>query len=541
MTAPAPASAPTSPQASAAGGPVPVTYLDVAATQIQSYLSRTRRLWGRRGASAVLAERASPARNPQLLYVGDGITVEPNPQAGEKDGVVSVIVASVDDQQIRRVAEHIAGLLLSDLPGLPLSARWAAGPTYIHAYSAMNATGPRLQWLPPRLEYPPNLLCQECGFDAATDEITVVGTAMKVCADCFARRNGLDDRPPQEKARSITRHPAVVHRTSDGVGTFTIEAELLRRFDARATGRTLRATDDLKDLAEQGDDPRGNHIATIAADGNSLGRLFHAATHQAVSRTPPQGTAGRGEVPDRPPVDLLGLSRAVTAATKEAVLAATEAAFDPDADQYLTVVPHILGGDDVLVSVPADRAWRFVRALLTAFDGGTEQARHLAAVADQLEIKPPSLSAGVVISHAALPFGQQVALAEQLLIQAKTQVEGDGYSVAWLDTTVDGPRPVTGRHPWTAAELDRAASGLTALASIPASARQALAREIDTPDHVLAQVRVRSRLDRQDPAVRQAVQDYLDGRAPNLLAADWKATDLVNVLRDGLSLARWWR
>jgi hypothetical protein len=146
-----------------------------------------------------------------------------------------------------------------------------------------------------------------------------------------------------------------------------------------------------------------------------------------------------------------------------------------------------------------------------------------------------------VLCHADLPFGQQVTLAEDLLVRAKTHVEGDGYSVAWLDTTADGPRPVAGRRPWRLDELNATAGQLTALAGTPASARQALAREIDTADPELAQAGVRSRLDRQEPQVRQAVQDYLDAWAPNLLTAEWNATQMVQVLRDGLSLARWWR
>jgi hypothetical protein len=62
------------------------------------------------------------------------------------------------------------------------------------------------------------------------------------------------------------------------VGTFTIEAALLNQFSAQVPDGILKATRDLTDLARHGGDPRGNLVAAIAADGNSLGRLFHAAT-----------------------------------------------------------------------------------------------------------------------------------------------------------------------------------------------------------------------------------------------------------------------
>jgi hypothetical protein len=513
----------------------PVTYLDVGAVRIQSYLARTRRLWGRRGASAVLAERAAPGRNQDLLAPWGTVEVRENTEAGQKDGVVSVIVDSTDDGVVAGVAERIAGTLARDLPGLHLTASWASAPTYLQAYQRMRQTGPHLQWLAPVLEFPASLLCQECGLDAATDEITVVDDRLQVCPDCFARRNGLDERPAEEKRRSLTRHPVVVRRTSEGIGTFTVEAALLAHFDAQLSGRKVKATKDFRDLAEQVADRRRNHLATIAADGNSLGRLFHAAAKKLAERENRPGESPDGKV------DLRELSRDVTAATREAVFEAATAVFHPDRDRFMTVVPHILGGDDVLVSVPADRAWPFVRALLGAFDAGTEHSRRLRDHARELGIPTPSLSAAVVISHAALPFGQQVALAEVLLEQAKADVAGDGYSVAWLDTTADGAAPVANRRSWTLAELNGSAEGLTALSGTPQAARSTLAHEIRTPDPELAQRRVVSRLGRQEPEVVSAVHAYLDFRGRNLLTAEWKAPELVTALRDGLSLARWWR
>lgn len=495
-------------------------YLDVGAVRIQSYLGRSRHLWGRRGASALLAGRSRGAAVTELLAATpSGVEVRPNPEAPEVDGVVSVIVTP--GSAVEQVARHVSRALGDELPGLHLEARAAAAPTYIEAYTRMRDAGPLLEWLPGLFEYPPGKRCDECGIDAVVRTLTIGGKPVHACADCAARREG------PSRQRSAVRRPGAL------VGTFTVEHRLMEAMDAGAS-------EDFDGLAALSSVERGNHLVTIAADGNSLGSLFGAARERLATRR----KDGRRPEDDRPGVGtahLRELSSRVTETTWEALLAATRAVFDPQQHPLLPVVPHVLGGDDVLVSLPADCAWRFVEALLAGFRGGSEPARALAAIATGLEVPVPTLSAGVVISHSSLPFGQQVSLAEDLLHDAKGRVAGAGFSVAWLDTTWDGAQPVRGRRPMTLDELTAARTGLTALAGIGASARQVLAREIDTPDVEYAQRRVRSRLARQHDEVANAVRTYLGARGANLLAATWNAEELVRVLRDGLSLARWWR
>lgn len=515
--------------AGAAGGPV---YLDVGAVRIQTYLARTRRLWGRRGASAILAAQCEPGRVARLcaeLSQRFGTVVQPNPQAPAVDGVISVTVA--DPDRVYPAAEAIAAQLSDVLPGVQLAARAAPGATYLEAYAEARRREPVLQWLPAQLEYPPTRLCQECGQDAAVSTVRVVDDHLDVCPDCYARRTWQENGWPQR--HGPTRYPAVVRPLDPSrVGTFTVEARLKDELGADT------AVGDFGQLAGLARHGHGNHLATIAADGNSMGRFFARARAVLADR------AARGQDAEREVRLLRTLSGEVAAATREALTLATAEVYEPAEERRLPVIPHILGGDDVLVSVTADQAWAFVRRLLAAFDGTRESAgaaaTRLAAAAGELGLEPPTLSAGVVISHASLPFGQQVALSAALLEQAKAAVDGNGYSVAWLDATADGTQPVAGRRPLTAAQLSQWAAGLDALAALPGSTQEALRREIATGDAVLAQQRLKARLRRHEPEVAAAVGAFLDGAGQNLLSR-WNAAECVRVMQAGLSLARWWR
>lgn len=346
----------------------------------------------------------------------------------------------------------------------------------------------------------------------------------RLCADCHARRTWAEKDWPAR--HGPTRRRAVVTGSAGMVvGTFTVERRLMD-----ALGVTV-AVNDFGHLASLTRRGHPNHLATIAADGNALGAFF-AGARAAIS-----ARADQGEATGTDRTALRTLSCDVAETTWQALLAATTEVYELD-DEHLPVIPHILGGDDVLVSVTADRAWRFVRRLLAAFAGDAVTSR-LAAAATLLELQPPTLSVGVVISHASLPFGQQVTLSAALLEQAKQAVGGHGFSVAWLDTTAEGVSPLRHRRPLTEPELSAWAPGLDALAGLLASTREALRREIATGDAGHAQQRLKARLRRHEPEVAKAVSTFLNGTGPNLLQA-WKAEECVRVLSAGLSLARWW-
>jgi hypothetical protein len=498
-------------------------YLDVGAVRIQGYLSRTRHLWGRRGASDVLSSIGDPDGELSEMLVAarerSGLDVQLNDREAPRiDGVVSVILHAPEgdpsEPATLAAASALAGGMAARLPGLQLTARAGDGTSYIEAHARMQSRPALLEWLPVQYEYPPSLRCEECGQDAAVESVYFEKdrTTIKACSDCAARKRG------------PSRQPAVVTRRSSDVGTFTIEARLVEAVHGQAS-------DDFNKLAALGK-RHTNHVATIVADGNSLGALFEAA--RACLRQAPTDQD-----------NLIALSKLVHDVTWEALVAATRTVQDaggPDAGRRLPVVPHILGGDDLLVTVTAEHAWTFVRALLRGFATGTASQEKLAAQAKSLGVRAPTLSAGMVISNSHLPFGQQVSLAESLLKQAKTAVQGDGdgYSVAWLDTTCDGLNPVADRRPVRLGDLDARADALTRLAGLAPSARQGLSVEIDTDEARLAQQRLSSRIRRMDAADAARVRGFLDAHESGLDERPWKAPECVRVLRDGLSIARWW-
>lgn len=515
-----------------------LTYLDVAAVRIQAYLGRSRHLWGRRGASAVLTEMSKTTEIERLAAIWStelGTTVTPNAEAPEVDGVISLTLA--DPASAERVATTVAKWLSAVLPGIHLVARLSGGMGYVRSRATEGAVTPILEWLPAQLEYPPTRLCKECGQDAAVATLQIGDQQLPACADCAARRTWTEHE--WSVRQGPTRRPAVVRRNLAGggkpdqwvdLGTFTVENRLLDAFGVEA------AVGDFAELAALGRHRQGNHLATVAADGNALGVFFKAAERTVTEREQ------RGEATPEDRTVLASLSQAVAATTWDALRVATSAVFDASAGEPLPVIPHVLGGDDVLVSVTADRAWRFVRHLLTGFTSTADGSPSLlAAAATQLRLPPPTLSAGVVISHASLPFGQQVSLAGELLEQAKHAVRGQEHSVTWLDTTSEGTSPLPDRRALTLEQLSRWAPGLDQLTGIPASAQHALLREVDTADPVLAQQRVRGRLRRQEPAVVDAVLAFLDAAGDSLLAEESNAEECVRALRGGLSLARWWR
>lgn len=190
----------------------------------------------------------------------------------------------------------------------------------------------------------------------------------------------------------------------------------------------LKQAEDFQKLARLGDLPddearrtsTDNHIATIFADGNGLGALFEHLQDEAIA----SGDTGQ----------LLAVSKRIKQATEAGLMAAIEATRIPDRDGgVMAAVPHILGGDDVLVSVPATRVWPFLRAFMTAMQQQLREDSYE-------EARSVSFSAGVVISHQAFPIGDQVELAERLLRKAKQEIDGQGWSFAWQDVTNEGTR-----------------------------------------------------------------------------------------------------
>lgn len=438
-------------------------YLDVKAVRIQSYLTRWPQLRGVRGASALLSREMTATDLPNRGWKANGET-------GDIDGKLSVIVD--DPCLVEEAATEIILELQARLPGAEFEAAWAEAGTYVEAYALMPATS---QISVPRTtaHWPASRVCDLCGLDTACEVIDLGFENQvdhrSVCLDC--------------KTRNITRFDAVNR-------PLVRDAAL-----AKAVGlRESAVPKDFKQLADSG--PEGtktNHLAVVYADANRMGLFFRQAIRDSV--------------------DAGDLSRRLTEMTWGALVEATDQLVAEDT-KVLPVMPHIIGGDDVLVSLPAAHAWEFTRTFLTVLE------EKLASLVDGLEV---TVSAGIAIAHASYPFAQTVDIAEQLLGKAKGQFAGETSSVLWLDLTRDG-QPLASRPAVALADLNSRAEALGGLAALPKSTRNALERASSEKD-VAAMAAQVSRI-----AKRHGIGSKI---------APFRSGPLV--LPDALDICRWWR
>lgn len=416
-------------------------YADVAAVVIQGWLSRTPRLKGRRGASTMLRDATAAQAIAALLPPG----VQVNPDAGDVDGVVNLVGA--DPETVQAAAQAVAAHLRLQLPGLELRCAQAEAPDYFIAYRAMRAQlagGRGQEWQPAVSEVPFARLCSYCGQDPATGtaDLSPDEPGHPVCGDCAARLRAAG------RARDPRHTPGPEQRVAGWLA---------------GAGERLDFPDDFAALAAQGMGDR-THIATIYADGNRIGTLFDLL----------KGTsAGKAEV-----------ARGIDGAGRAAFI---EAAQVVAREEVVPVVPHLVGGDDLLVSVPAACAWQFTWAYLRGFGAA------VAAWAAANRITPPimpSASAGVVIHHHAHPFAMAVEQASRALTLAKREFTGRQAAIAWADVSAEGYGPQSGPSdlagPRTLDWFDRNAEILRQLAEVKPAQRATLSRlpDAELPEQV---------------------------------------------------------
>lgn len=470
------------------------TFVDVAAVRIQSYLGRTTDLKGRRGASAWLSHASHRAVLPAWVATavadaGLPVTVEVNREAGEADGLIPLRIPAEPAEAAEAVARAVIAALRQRLPGIWLEARWATGDSYLEAYRIMHKTGTggRLDAFPPLPDLPMLVTCERCRVDPAVAAIDLHEKRdVPVCADCEARYTDRYRRP------GLWRGDVPVSAESDLLDALSLTPrQVVQEFD---------------ELAELGETTGNrNHLATIHIDGNGLGALFDQIARH-----------GSGDLKAR-------VSERVSAATRAALADATAAVLD-DTPGRVPVIPHLVGGDDVLVTVVADRAWRFTTTYLREF---ANRMRTIDGLAEHLgDGQPVTASAGLVFTHVRSPFRRAVELAGEALRKAKKDHKGREAAVAWLDVTRDGEQPPPHRAAWTSGALADLAPALTTLAEVAPAGRAVLERLIDPARPALSAARLREharRLDRDD-----VLDPFLTHGGPAAVA-------------DALSLVRWWR
>ena len=425
-------------------------YVDISAVRIQEWLARTPDLKFRRGASVLLSEATAEDEWEKHLPAG----TEWNPEAGSVDGVVTLVMTGdgADEEASRReVAREVAEAMRAKMPSIHIQAVAGRGKTYADAYQDMARTrrdGTLLVDLPPA---PSEVIvakpCDQCRSATAVHEKVVViknkvpgERDPDLCEECNQRLDAAegtkgDHRPPYPERRMKA----------------AIEAE---PYLMRVRG----FSDNFAKMAEGGrlrKDDASTQLALIYADGNRVGDFLHQAAQRAVGKK----------------ADRIKKSEIVKLIDEATIGALASAVADRFRDwERPQVLANVAGGDDLLISVPAADAWMFTRTLLASF--GRKTAEDVGKW--QVDIAPPTLSAGLVFAHKMHPFSDLVRLVGAELHKAKRHDQGKIASVSFLDLTADGGHAPAGREPLTLAYLDTHAADLERIEQISRSRRESL-------------------------------------------------------------------
>lgn len=497
-------------------------YLDISAKRIQAYLARTPRLRGRRGASALLEydmlhDWTKGAWSPHA---------EVNKKGKRTDGVLSLCFTdpTVDDLTVDDVVAETATLLQRLAPGAEWDVYVRRADSYrqaLHDGAAAERAGHHLlpggstRYLPlptaPN-EVPVVRFCEACGLDSAvcTGQVEPAEAdgekkTIPLCADCsrrFLEGGHRTDPRNWDEARKLWQKK-IAPGGLDAERKLRVGVEQRKGLKAG----TLDVAENFDDLAALGSGD-ANHLCTVFIDGNRFGNLFTALKDADVS--------------------LKKLSTDLNEAVRGALIVATATVtrekddVNREKDAYLPVIPHLVGGDDLLASVTADRAWDFIVAFLNDYHQRTAE---LAAGYQErvvTRIPNPTASAGLVFAHVTYPFANCLDLAEAALRRAKSRHNALESAVCWVDVTEDGPELPPSRSAPRLVTLADHRRDIDELWKIPPSGRAQLAKEAQTGDDT-AVAALAHRLDRIS------------------LIRPFQLPQPPMPLLDALVLGRWWQ
>lgn len=463
-------------------------YLDVAVVRIQSWLLRAPHLRGRRGASTMIRQATEePAVKAMLTEISH--LAERNDKAGHIDGVVPLKLTCTDDDNVATVENHVVRHLRKKLPSASLMSKLFEGDDTIAAHASLATF--EHEWPPSVSEWVLGKQCDWCRSWPASKPATDNNETVELCTDCllrhrsYAGRSTADPNGPQQP------------------GT---ERDLIKEWERESAARA-RVPDYLDTLAKLGKSGDNTHLATIHADGNAVGLLT-----SKLRESQQQGIATDFDLP-----------RAIANATWSGLLTAVArmnrtvpGAGDPET---LPIIAHLVGGDDILVSVPAHEAWSFLDSMQTAF----AESMHAGLVPAGLHEHSPTLSASVVFHHRTSQLSAAVDLAGELLDGAKSQHRGKRAAVAWQDITHDGPH-VIARPSIALDTLKKYWPALEALANMGGSTLATLGKldRGNTPD---TPQKLRDHADRL--GIRSDVEPFMTGEGPNV--------------SDAVGMVRWWK
>lgn len=425
--------------------PVTNHYVDISAVRIQQWLGRTPDLKFRRGASVLLSKATSEESWESKLPAG----TKWNDEAGSVDGVVSLKYdpASTDAEPTKVLADAartVAEDMRKAMPHCPIQAVVGEGATYTAAYPGMAKARRDGNFLIDSAPVPAEVIlakpCDQCRAAAATEPNVIVianDREQALCKECDARFEAAG-------------------RTSGRLAQAPQPERELKKALGKAGMRVDDFSDTFAEMARAGrreKDDASTQLALIFADGNKVGNFLSVVAN----------TQGG---PDKATIVPL-IERATLGALAQAVIDRFSGWAKPQ------VLVNLAGGDDLLVSVHADDAWLFTKALLTEFSAILNKKATEDKWPRQVRDQIPTLSAGVVFHHLKRPFSDVVRHADEQLEQAKKQAPGIA-AIAFLDLTADGDEAPKGRKPITLDELNKHAARLGKVVELPQSRRQAL-------------------------------------------------------------------
>lgn len=388
----------------------------VAAVRIHGWIVRTPKLSHLRGASKALKQHTSPAEFKGLET--SGLTV--SAAYSSVDGVV--VGEAQTEAEARSFVIRAADQLGERLPGVQWEGWWCEADTYTAAFAKALEPGSGARRLVRLPVLPDNGLvksCLMCRSEPAAGLKQASGV-LDDDSDQAVREQGADcrARSAADKADRLASAGASLRAQLAGRPAEHFE-EL-----ARKGGLTAAAQQSL------GRKDSRNHLATIYADGNGMGAFFHALANTTLKLPTMHKSA----------------IQTVNDCTAQAVLAAASVAA-PGEPSVAAVEPHFVGGDDVLVSVPAPLAWAFVGELTRAFSEITEELRQLLEQDLRQDLATPaattlaelidgiSISVGMTIAQATYPFIDAHDTAARALRQAKKSTGGRSAVIGWVDLT----------------------------------------------------------------------------------------------------------
>jgi hypothetical protein len=245
-----------------------------------------------------------------------------------------------------------------------------------------------------------------------------------------------------------------------------------------------------------------NHLATLYIDGNAMGEFFRQLAQQHPDAIDEMSSATNQSMVNAVDGALLRLAERVAPSKKVGPFEV-----------------HVLGGDDVLVTVPAAFGLTVAQEIINDFSVAMATAAQTRI--PQFDGTTPTASAGVVIAHKSQPISVIIDLAESLLVKAKRGTQGNAASLCWTDTTRYGLDD-TQRVVLTNAELEDMRPDVASIRQLGHAARTKLTEASSHPHPAIGRAR--------------ALVEFERRRRSDLAHLADDPSRLANLI----DLARWW-